>query len=92
MCEILSCLSPTEPATTCLQVGTAAGVDVIQEQMASLEGAIAAAAGAGHPVKEARRLRHALQGILAEALRRAGGQGGQGEHSLPLTLLLGLGL
>ena len=71
----LTCLSPTEPATACLQVGTAVGVDVIQEQMASLEGAIAAAAEACRPVKDARRLRHALQGILAEALRRAGGRG-----------------
>ena len=86
--EHLTCLSSTETAATCLQVGTAAGVDVIQEQMVSLEGAIAAAAGAGHPVKEARRLRHALQGILAEA-RRAGGQG---ELLLHLILLLELGM
>ena len=86
--ENLTCLSSTESAATCLQVGTAAGVDVIQEQMVSLEGAIAAAAGAGHPVKEARRLRHALQGILAEA-RRAGGQG---ELLLHLVLLSELGM
>ena len=81
--------SPAELAPTCLQVGTAVGVDVIQEQAASLEGAIAAAAEAGHPVKDARRLRHALQGILAEALRRAGGKG---ELPLHLILLSGRGL